>query len=179
MPQTTAMRSMKTVKRLILIFFGLGLSLIVLLFLVFGRSRPSDAELVQSFNQHRATYEELKRMFEADVQLDGVAPYGLRSTNRVLWASPSEAGISKERFQVYLGLLDRAEAKVILKDEAGIWFATHASGFASKGYRIGVGWTEQVPSPLIASLDDFRKTTNRWEHAYRTLGDGWYLSIVW
>lgn len=67
----------------------------------------------------------------------------------------------------------------VVRDEDELRFIVAARGFAGKGYRIAITYTESKPTPLLPSLDDFKKTTHSWEQAYRHIEGNWYFWIIW
>jgi hypothetical protein len=140
---------------------------------------PNDASLAQQFYANQTAFAELKQMLEVDSRLQQVAEFGVCTTNSLVATTPAVAGLSTERYQKYLSLLHQAGARGAIHDETEFRFLIAASGFASNGYRIALTWRATKPDHVIASLDDFRKTSSEWEQAYRPLGENWYLWIIW
>jgi hypothetical protein len=160
--------------------------LIVALFLVDHFSpfsflaRPKDAALVAQFTAHKAAFEELRQMLAKDANLKSVQDWGVSSTSRGFGSSSlTEAGISKDRYDSYMQKLERCRVSSVIRDNDGCRFLVAASGFASKGYRICIAYRESKPETMLASLDDFKKTTHDWQEAYRQIEGNWYLWIIW
>jgi len=133
---------------------------LVLLRILFG-GRPSDSRLVKQFNRTRPVFLELKAMIATNSPADP-----LREVNSV-W--------SMEHYRNYRTLLRKAKLMRVFRDGPELRFQVAGAEMGKKGYRIAVTWTEGKPKPLIGSIDEFRKGSKQPEHAYRSLGDGWYL----
>ena len=144
-----------------------------------GSKRPTDASLVHQFKTNQVTFEEVKQMLKADGQIGGVAGDYVFRTNSLVANSCADVGISVERQKRYSDLLKQAGVRSVERDGNEISFPVARWGAFSHGWRIAVVWTDVKPTPLITNLDDFKKATNKWEQAYRPLGDNWYLWIIW
>ena len=132
----------------------LGWALLGLLFWVMPPpERPTDAGLAQQYFTNRAAFAELRDLLVANPSLVDAS-----STN----ASPLA-------WQRYTGLRCKTGVSKAYHEAGEYRFLVGGSGFASKGYRLAIVWRETAPDRVIASLDDFRKTTHEWEHAYRRL----------
>jgi len=136
--------------------------LLVLLRMCFG-GRPSDARVVKQFNRNRPTFIELKAMIATNSPADP-----LREVNLV-W--------SMEHYRKYRALLRQAKVMRVFREGPELRFQVAGAELGKKGYRLAVTWVESKPGSLIGSIDEFRKHSKRTEHAYRSLGDGWYLWI--
>jgi hypothetical protein len=176
---------LRTFARVLLVgFVACIVLLIVLLGFLFwrmnlGSTRPTDASLIHQFKTSQVVFEEVKQMLKTDEQIGGVAGDYVFRTNSLVANSCAEAGISVERQKRYSDLLKQAGVRSVEREGNEIHFPVARWGAFSHGWRIAVIWTDVKPKPLIANLDDFKKTTNKWEQAYRPLGDGWYLWIIW
>ena len=166
-----------------MLFLGLavcvGLVGVLMGYSIIRMKRPTDTSLVQQFQKNRTTFEELKQMLLTDQHVDQVARWGVSNTNSPVARTAKEAGLSEDRYKRYLELLKRSGASAAIRDGHEIRFHVAGRGFASKGWRISITWTDAKPERIIASLDDFRKTTDKWEQAYRPLEHNWYLWIIW
>ena len=121
-------------------------------------------------------------MLQVDQQIGDVFNGGVRNTNHLVsTTSLAAVGISEDRYQKYLTLLKQTGAKSAGRDSdiRELRFPLAQWGAFSHGWRIAIIWTGFEAKPTISSMDDFRKTTHEWEQAYRPLGDGWYLWIIW
>jgi hypothetical protein len=149
-------------------------------FLTSGLERPKDADLVAQFAKHKAVFDELRQMLSADNSLRSIEKGGVSSMKeRVLHSTLADTGISKERYDLYVAKLQQCGVSILIHDEDEFRFAVAGSGFASKGYRIAITYTESKPTPLLPTLDDFKKTTHSWEQAYRHIEGNWYVWIIW
>jgi len=144
-----------------------------------GSKRPTDASLIHQFKTNQVVFEEVKQMLRADEQIGGVAGDYVFRTNSLVANSCAEVGISVERQKRYSDLLAQAGLQSVRRDGNEIRFPVARWGAFSHGWRIAIVWTDIEPKPTVANLDDFKKTTNKWEQAYRPLGGGWYLWIIW
>ena len=143
---------------------------------------PHDVALVQQFEANRGVFEELRDMLEEDVRshnISEVARWGLRTPGQGVPRSPEEEGMSKERYQKYLALMEKAGIGACIHTGSDYRFTVAGSGFAGSGFRIAVTWNTNKPSPIIANLDNFRKNGGQWEQGYRPLQENWYLWIIW
>jgi hypothetical protein len=69
-----------------------------------GSKPPIESTLIESFRAHRAAYEHLRDMLEADQQLLRVASWGVETTNSGI-SHPPEGGFPIGRYNEYLALL--------------------------------------------------------------------------
>jgi hypothetical protein len=147
-----------------------------------GSKRPTDASLVRQFESNKVAFEEMKKMLQVDQQIGDVFNGGVRNTNHlVTTTSLAAVGISEDRYQRYLTLLKQTGAKSAGRDSdiRELRFPVARWGAFSHGWRIAIIWTDIEPKSLVANMDTFKKTTHEWEQAYRPLGNGWYLWIIW
>jgi hypothetical protein len=123
--------------------------------------RPKDAELVQQFNRDRSIFEELLIMLSTNS-----APE-ITSADSNLW--------TLEQYRNYKALLKRAHVKMPYWERDSLHFQVFAGKEVEKGLRITVAWRGSPPDNVVSNLADFKKSSQGWDHAYRPLGDGWYL----
>jgi hypothetical protein len=137
-------------------------AVILLLVVIFNRKSTSDAALARHFRNNLATFSELKSML---------------ATNSPVNPSNGELSIwSQEHFHRYQTLMHKARVKGVLQEGPDLRFHLVGPLFPGKGYRIAVAWTETKPDCVITNLDEFHKM-GQLDHAYRALGDNWYLWI--
>jgi hypothetical protein len=145
-----------------------------------GSARPSHEELVAEFRERREAYETLRGMITNDA-LATVAASGedfARQPHR--WHGAAEIGLQASRAQQYRRVMRSADVDRIDRNEDGeVLISMKSWGMANRGWRVSAAWRTRAPSPLLANLDSFRKTTDEWEVAYAPLADNWYLRIVW
>ena len=82
----------------------------------------------------------------------------------------------------YAAIVDRktfqAHVIQVLRDGSEVRFQVAGPSLKGKGRRIAVTWTEAEADSTVLSLDDFRKMPGQPDHAYRPLGNGWFLWIA-
>jgi hypothetical protein len=136
----------------------------VVLFFIFSKRFPSDAALVGQFNRNRPAFLELNSMLVTNSPADP-----LKETMSV-W--------SMEHYHKYQALLRQARVISVSHSGSEVRFQITGPTVPGKGLRVAVTWTESEPDPLIASVDDFRKLPGQPDHAYRALGNGWFLWVA-
>lgn len=134
------------------------------MFLVFRNRFPSDAALMRQFNRNRTAFVELTSLLATNSPADP-----LKETMQV-W--------SMEHYQRYRALLREARVTEVIREGGEVRFQVAGPAATRKGRRIAVTWTENEPDLIIGSIDDFRKLPGRPEHAYRSLGEGWFLRVA-
>jgi hypothetical protein len=137
---------------------------ILVLWLVFSGRPPSDARLAAQFHGNLPAFVELRSMLATNPPAD---PAGGATS---VW--------SQEHYRRYQALLRQTRVIRVLQDASDLRFQLVGALASGKGGRIAVTWTTAKPDRLIPYLDDFRKAPGRPDHAYRSLGDGWYLWIA-
>lgn len=135
-----------------------------MLFFIFSKSFPSDAALVDQFNRNRAAFLELNSMLVTN------SPANPLKETMSVW--------SMEHSHKYQALLRQAHIISVSHSGSEVRFQIAGPIVSGKGRRVAVTWTESEPDPLIGSVDDFRKLPGRPDHAYRALGNGWFLWIA-
>lgn len=150
-------------------YVGRGLVALAILLgwrLAFCGRLPSDTALVRKFHEHRPAFVELRSMLATNNSADA--------------AGDEESVWPQAQFERYLALLRQTGVNRVMveADEIRFQILGPASPTATNRYRIAVAWTAANPEPLVANLKDFRKMAGRPDHAYRSLGDGWYLWIA-
>jgi hypothetical protein len=148
---------------------------------------PTDAELIQRFQKHRAEFETLRQMVESDKGL-------LRVDDT--WTKPEDPttiGVSAERIADYrarfhtLGIPRGFEA---FGGPEHIVFLAWCQGITIAGSAKGYAWCEKAPENLALDLDaahhqnylEYQKKNqqqpNNWEKhldLYRHIEGNWYL----
>jgi hypothetical protein len=143
------------------ILSALGVFFLVLL--IWFHGRPSDARLAREFKKNQSAFVELLSMVATNSQA------ALVQTNTNVWPL--------EQYRHYQTLLRQTGVSRAFQDGDTFHFQVAGSEKSGKGYRVTVTWTEHAPDHLIANLDEFLRTSPPLDHAYRPLGDGWYLCI--
>ena len=127
--------------------------------------RPKEAALIQNFNEHRAVFEQLRDMLEADTNLSRVASWGVETRNPSFHGYPAETNFPTKRFLQYLALLDQANGQMGIRSSGnhavvgvGLW----ASGFAGSTRYIWIYWLDAIP-------------TDRGDLMFKQIDRNWYL----
>ena len=127
--------------------------------------RPKEAALIQNFNEHRAVFEQLRDMLEADTNLSRVASWGVETRNPSFLGYPAETNFPTKRFLQYLALLDQANGHIGIRSSGnhavvgvGLW----GSGFAGSTRHIWIYWMNETP-------------TNRADISFQHIDHNWYL----
>jgi hypothetical protein len=138
---------------------------------------PRDTKLVRQFYHHRSDFEKLRKMLQGDGSITGVAHYGIDTTHRngVSPFTPEQIGFPRERYEEYLATLNKAGALLAAHNEGEFYFLIKRWGFAGNGWGIAVISRDTEPTNQVASLDDFRYTSNHF--VYRHIDGSWYLWI--
>ncbi len=142
----------------------IALGVIALVFFIFSKRLPNDDDVVGQFNRHRSAFLELNAMLATNSPTDPLMePLSV-------W--------SLEHYQRYRALLRPAHVTEVFRDGPEVRFPIAGPAVKGKGPRIAVTWTDAEPEPVIMSLDAFRKLPGQPDHAYRPLGNGWFLWIA-
>lgn len=149
-------------------------------FIFFAIPRPpKESKIIRNFNQHRAEFEKLRDMLQADTNVSVVAKWGVRNQKNP-WTSVDV--ISNDRYTNYLALLKRAGGDLGTRDEGEpaspsilIW----STGFAGETRHIGISWMTISPTNLITSLDEHFKTHMLSPPVYEHIDQNWYIWADW
>jgi hypothetical protein len=133
------------------------------LWLIFSKRLPSDAALVRQFNRNLPAFLELSAMLATNSATDPT-----RDTTSV-W--------SMEHYRKYQTLVRQARVIRVFESGSEVRFQVAGPSSAGKGYRVAVLWRAAEPADVIESIDNFRKQPGGPDHAYRPLGNGWFLWI--
>jgi hypothetical protein len=96
--------------------------------------------------------------------------------------TPVELGIAPERVALYRQRMSAAGCpRIDVRDDGAVVFAVASWGLANRGWRVALVWTKTPPTPLVPTIDGFRKTrpARTWESATSPLGGDWYATIIW
>ena len=155
------------------------LASLLILLLACGGGAPSDDTLAREFQGHRAEYERLLAMFQADVTLGRIAPTFTRPVNFFSGAPvPPGTPVTEARLQEYRALFAR------LGLEAGIegYGAKHLIEFHryAEGMGAGLGgrgkgfvFSDSLPPNAPVHIGCESETANCIR--YRPLRGGWFL----
>jgi hypothetical protein len=134
-------------------------------------SHPSDDEMITSFKDHRAEYEELLRLFQEHRKLSSMAA----STGTV--PNAKKAGVSGAQAASYRELMKQLGVQAIERYFGKILFVTSTEGLAVSGSMKGYVFAKQPPSPVVE--DSERDAVEPVGENYRHIVDGWYIIYEW
>ena len=124
--------------------------------------------MIQNFNEHRAAFEQLKEMLQADGHLRRVANWGVDTTKPFFLGYPSEKNFPIDRFNQYLALLKQVNGKMAGRDEGEYpnpWIMVWVWGWAGAGdiKHIGICWMDQAPTIklLLLMITQAKEQTGR------------------
>src|SRR5208283_3789079 len=142
----------------------------------YTRIPPKEAKLIQNFNEHRATFEQLRDMLLADTNLSRVSSRYVETYKPFFLGYPSEQNFPTDRFKKYTALLKEAGGKVATRCEGEhpdpavvVW----GWGWAGTTRHIGICWLDQAPTNQISTLDGYHGRLDEW--AYRHIDSNWYF----
>jgi hypothetical protein len=145
---------------------------------------PQEIKLIKNFNEHRADFEKLRDMLQADTNLTVVASWGVETTKSVVAHIPPEGNFPVERYNEYLALLKNVGGFVASRDEGEhpdpsivVW----GWGWAGDTKHIGICWKDQAPTNQIATLDGYQGRSvypNR-VVVFRHIDQNWYFWVDW
>ncbi len=165
-----------------------GLLILLLALTACAKRDPTDDEMLQNFQQHRAEFEQLRIMVSADRGLQRVDQDWTKPDD------PAAIGISKERIAEYRRMFRRLgipRGFQCYGDRSEITFIAHAEGLAVAGHAKNYVWSQSEPDELVDSIDRFRvqeirqyrdyldgktKTFQKHWNVYRRIEGNWYLN---
>ena len=136
---------------------------------------PSDGQLIGNFRRHRAAFDAMVQMSQADKGYVSVSHH----TN-----TPDEVreeGISSNRAEQYRRLLNEAKVRDLAAgtDKIEGYRAKFSCWFQGSGqtedYGKGYVYLAVPPGPLVGSLDNYRPDADDKDDAYRHVEGHWYL----
>ena len=152
---------------------SISFSLLLILSIAGCSSRhPTDQKLLAEFQSHKAQFEQLLAMFQADKKLERVAYSFTRPDN------PVEIGITRERIQQYRDLFDNLKLTAGiegLEPKDMVMFHRSTYGLSVSGSSKGFAYFLKPPQLLVDSLDGYRSKDGRSFTAFRHIEGNWYL----
>ncbi len=141
---------------------------------------PKEAKLIRTFHAHRAKFERLREMLQADAQVVRLADWGVVTTNSVVPRIPPEGNFPVSRYSEYMDLLKQVGGYVAYRGEgqnANPSVLLWASGFAGNTRHVGLSWMDQAPTNQITSLDGYQAASKFGDRhvVFRHLDSNWYL----
>lgn len=156
----------------------------VVMFARFINRPPSEDTLVKRFYTHRAAYERLREMLQADKQVRRVATWGVETTSSVVPRIPPEGDFPLDRYKEYLEQLKQAGGQLAIRrgaeqadTEIGVW----ASGWAGDTRHMSICWLGQQPGNQVNSLDEYHRDPNRRSRngVFKHIDGNWYMWADW
>jgi len=174
---------MSTMTRLgAVLFLVVGAIAGLFFYLQWASEPPKEKELIENFYAHRAAFERLREMLQADEQVVRVAEWGVETTKSFIPHIPPEGDFSVARYREYLEVLKQAGGKVALRGSGehvepciGVW----ASGWAGDTRHIDICWLFQAPSNQVTNLDSYYQTPKPRRPVFRHIEGNWYLWAYW
>lgn len=134
-------------------------------------SHASDDEMIVSFREHRAEYEQLLRLFQEHKKLSSMD----ESTGSL--PSAKKAGLSSGQAESYRRLMKELGVQSIERYFGKILFVTSTKGLAVSGSMKGYVYAKKAPSPLVENTEG--DAIEPVGENYRHIEDGWYVIYEW
>jgi hypothetical protein len=168
------------VKRVAIIVSSIaGILAILVWWLICSGGPPKEAKLIQNFYAHRASFESLRDMLQADQQLHRLADWGVDTDKGI--SRPPAGNFPIDRYNRYLALLRETGGIGAARSEGShadptmlLW----ATGFAGGAAHVGLCWMDRGPVRQVASLDQYyrdHKSPDGSGAIYRRIDGNWYL----
>jgi hypothetical protein len=143
---------------------------------------PAQATVAAALREHRGDFEALRDMVLED-RLSSVIEGGdTYAREPFIFRTPGELGIPATRVSSYRQRMKDVRCpRIDVMHDGSVGFSLASWGAANRGWRVSLVWSKEKPTPLLPTIDGFRKGqgTSTWESAYSDLGGGWYAGIVW
>ena len=142
------------------------------------RWNPStDAQMFRDYADHKSWFKNVASLVQADPRLAKL------SRDQESWKRASSAGVSQEKIDQYVHLLEQLGANETLASVYGIGKACLITadivvGLFDSGVIKGYVLAPADPHPLIKDLENWPKETADATTAYRSVADNWYLFEV-
>ena len=146
---------------------------------------PKEIKLIRNFHAHRASFERLRDMLQADQQLRRVADWGVDTADKGIFKPPA-GNFPVDRYNSYLALLKETGGIAVARSQgihADPTILLWATGFGGDSAHIGLCWMDREPVRQVASLDSYYRDHRSPEGSgavYRRINGSWYLwTDVW
>jgi hypothetical protein len=141
---------------------------------------PGQATVAAAFHRHRGDFETLRDMVLADrlsSVIEGGRTYARES---LIFRPPSELGIPSARAALYRERMKAAGCpRIDVWSDRSVHFLAASWGAANHGWRVSVVWSKTPLAPLVPKIDNIRDSPDVGHSAYSSIGDDWYVGIVW
>jgi hypothetical protein len=150
----------------------------------FAPRPPKEAKLIQNFDEHRATFEQLRDMLQTDTNLTRVASWGIETRKPFFLGYPPGGNFPIDRFHEYLALLKKAGGLAAGRGEgehADPIIVVWAWGWAGDTRHICICWLDEQPTNQIRTLDGYRGQSvyPNTVVAFKHIDQQWYLQADW
>lgn len=138
---------------------------------------PTDAQMQKDYADHKSWFKSVASLVQADQRLAEV------SRDSESWKRARAAGVSQEKIDQYVHLLEQLDANETLASVYGIGKACLITadivvGLFDNGVIKGYVLKPSDPRPLVEDLENWPKETADATTAYKPVADGWYLFEV-
>jgi len=121
----------------------------VALFVHMSSTPPKESALMANFYEHRAVYEQLRDMLQADKNLLRVASWGVETTTSIGISKPPQGNFPPDRYGNYLELLRQVGAIGAFRGRGepaeSVSIIVWASGWAGNTRHVHICWLRQPP----------------------------------
>jgi len=140
---------------------------------------PKESYFIQNFHDHRAAFERLREMLEADKQLVKLGGWGVSTESSLVPLIPPKGDFPETRYREYLALLKEAGGRVVYRgrgEQANPGIGLWAWGFAGNTRHVGISWLDREPvGQLVATIDGPRAPSSQGKTVFRKVEGNWYL----
>jgi hypothetical protein len=145
---------------------------VFLLFISCSSKHPSDKELLDNFQAHKAEFDQLLQMFLSDKGLGRVAYDFTRP------GDPQTVGVTTDRLKEYRRRFDKLELSAGIEGYDGkdiVWLHSSTQGLAVSGSGKGYAYLRKPPEMQVQDLDKYWSKDGRSFTAFRHIEGNWYL----
>ena len=138
---------------------------------------PSDRSLIDLFGQHRAEFDEVRSMSQADKRIQRISTSFVTLVGNIA-PTPDEldSTLSRQRLAKYRRLLsDIHDPNGIIIEDGTVTFMFYGEGFGGTGRVKAILWSAQPQSPLTQDLDSLSNVRTTPFIAFRRIAPEWYL----
>jgi hypothetical protein len=165
------------------------LSCIALIFFASCSSTPKDESLQDDFKRNLSKFEALRDMIINEPEITSIGNdnvedfwlnHGKWTTHSPPYTKYSEedmlnlVGLSKERYNTYLGLLEAVGGYRVTKEWGMVIIHIYRSGNVSSGITKNIVFSQESPSPVV---DEAVLDKNALDIYYLRIIDNWYLEV--
>lgn len=142
-------------------------------------SRTSDRAMIANFEQHQAEFRQIVALADEDRRFVRITPTFTYpdSTTPYLDRRPPPDPLPRERWDTYRALFQAANVPDgIVMHETPISFHYWGSGMLDSTTYLEYVYSPEPPTPLVASIEDARRSGACSDRCYRQIADFWYLT---